>query len=202
MVSDSAASCYAASCSFFAFVVPAQFLEQPNSQRLVVAEEVEKLASKIEVLKEEHILPPQKAEAMEQALDELRRNAAGNDPSKTWEALDHLEQALAKAAAEAAEDKARAAEKAAQAEELAAALDKAHSQMAAAELTKAMKLLADDVKMAAEENESVEGALAEAMKQLAEGGQLDPAQLAELAQAWAIAREAIWRRLAGCARRG
>ena len=69
-----------------AFLVPARFLEQPNSQRLVVADEVEKLAAKIEVLKEEHILPPQKAEALEQALDELERNAAGNDPSKTWEA--------------------------------------------------------------------------------------------------------------------
>lgn len=169
--------------ALFAFVVPARFLEQPNSQRLVVADEVEKLAAKIEVLKEEKILPPEKAEGLEQALDELERDAAGNDPSKTWEALDHLEQALTKAAAEAAEDKARAAEKAAEAEELASALDEAHNQMAASELTKAMKLLADDMKMAAQENESLDGALAEAMKQLAEGGQLDPAQLAELAQA-------------------
>ncbi|HVU86484.1 MAG TPA: hypothetical protein VHD36_04140 [Pirellulales bacterium] len=169
--------------ALFAFVVPARFLEQPNSQRLVVADEVEKLAAKIEVLKEENILPPQKAEALEQALDELERDAAGNDPSKTWEALDHLEQALAKAAAEAAEDKARAAEKAAQAEELASALDDAHSQMAAAELAKAMKLLAEDVQLATKESESLDGALAEAMKQLAEGGELAPAQLAELAQA-------------------
>ena len=76
-----------------------------------------------------------------------------------------------------------AAEKAAQAEELAAALDDAHSQMAAAELTKAMKLLAEDVQLAAQENESLDGQLTDEMKKLCESGELTPAQLAELAQA-------------------
>jgi hypothetical protein len=166
-----------------AFLVPARYLEPANSQRLMVAAEMEKLAAKVELLKEERILPPQKADAIEQALERLERDAAGNDPSKTWEAMDHLEQALSKAAAEAAEEKARAAEKTARAEELAAALDESHSLMAAAELTKAMKMLAEDVQLAAKEDASLGDRLSEEMKQQCKNGALSPAQLAELAQA-------------------
>ena len=111
------------------FLMPARFLDELGSHRLVVGAEVEKLAEKVELLKEEKILPPERAKSLELALEQLEHDASGSDPAKTWEAMDHLEQSIAQASAEAAEDAARDAEKAARAEELAAALDKARDQM-------------------------------------------------------------------------
>ena len=95
----------------------------------MVGAEVEKLAEKVELLKEEKILPPERAKSLEMALEQLEHEASGSDPAKTWEAMDHLEQSIAQASAEAAEEAARNAEKAARAEELATALDKSRDEM-------------------------------------------------------------------------
>ena len=122
-----------------------------------MAEEVEKLASKIEVLKEEHILPPQKAEAMEQAHRQAgatRREMIPAKPGKRsiiWSKHSPRQPPKPPRTKPGPPRKRLGRHRR---HDLAA-----HSQMAAAELTKAMKLLADDVKMAAEENESVEGTL-------------------------------------------
>lgn len=164
------------------FLVPARVMGTFQSERLIVDSEVKKVAEKIELLKEEKILPPERAESLEQALERLKQEAVGNDPAKTWEALDHLEDAIAKAGAEAAELASREARKAAGAEELAAALDLAKNQMAPLDLKEAMELLARNVKAAAEENALLSEELTEELLEQLKKGELSPEQLKELAQ--------------------
>jgi len=172
-------------CGLFAmtsFLVPARVVNQFRPNRLQVGTEVEKLAEKIEVLKEEKILPPERAKSLEEALRRLQQEAAGNDPGKTWEAMDHLEQAIAKASAEAAADALRNAQKSAQSEELAAALDKAREQMNPSDLTTAMNQLSKDVLKAAKLDELLAGEIPDELKEQLEKGELTAQQLAELSQ--------------------
>ena len=164
------------------FLIPVRFLDELGSSRLLVGAEVEKLAEKVELLKEEKILPPERAKSLELALEQLEQEALGNDPAKTWEAMDHLEQSIAKASAEAAEDAARDAEEAARSEELAQALDQVQDQMAAGELSEAMNILAQDVRQAAEDDALLAEELSQELKEQCEKGSLSPEQLAELAQ--------------------
>ena len=177
------------------FLIPTRFLGELASHRLLVGAEVEKLAEKVQLLKEEKILPPERAKSLEMALEQLQRDASGSDPAKTWEAMDHLEQSIAQASAEAAEDAARDAEKAARAEELAAALDKAQGQMSPNDLNEAMNVLAQDVKRAADEDELMADTLSEELKAACENGSLNAEQLTELAHALGMCKGCDLRRL-------
>src|SRR5262249_48919165 len=92
----------------FAFVVislltPVRFATINAARPMDVSREVENLSAQIEALKEAQIIEEAKAEALEQKLDQLAQEASGEDPAKTWEALDHLNDAVEKAAREAAE---------------------------------------------------------------------------------------------------
>ena len=165
------------------FLVPVRFLNELGAHQLRVGADVEKLAKKVELLKEEKILPPERAKSLELALEQLQHDASGSDPAKTWEAMDHLEESVAKASAEAAEDAARDAEKAARAEELAAALDKSQGQMDPHDLGEAMKILAQDVERATEEDALLADELSKELQGECENGSLDAEQLGELAQA-------------------
>lgn len=173
-------------CALFAatsFLIPSRTLGQLTPQRLQVAAEVEKLAEKVEILKEEKILSPERAQSLEEALEQLQREAAGNDPGKTWEAMDHLEQSLAKAGEEAAEKSEQNARNAAHAEELAAALDQARDRMEPNSLATAMSQLAEEIaKIAEEDADLLQQALAEDLMEQLENGTLSKEQLEELAK--------------------
>ena len=54
------------------------------------------MAAGIDVLKEEEIIDSSKTEMLEEKLSQLQEDASGEDPVKTWEALDHLENTLSK----------------------------------------------------------------------------------------------------------
>jgi Chromosome segregation ATPases len=169
------------------FLLPSRMLNTASANRLEVSAEVEKLAQQLEVLKEELVLPPDRAKSLEDALSKLHETAQGNDPGKTWEAMDHLEQALTQAAMEAADQASKDARSSASAEEIANALRTAHDQMGAEELTEAMKLLAKAVNELRDESDLIDQelseALSEALKEKLEKGELTPEDLEELAKA-------------------
>jgi len=70
--------------------------------KLAIGEDVAKLEARIDLLKEENVLPEERAESMKSELDELQREAAGDDPSKAWETLDTIDEATLRSASEAA----------------------------------------------------------------------------------------------------
>src|SRR5215510_2108388 len=149
----------------FAFVVislltPVRFVTINAARPMDVSKEVENLSAQIEALKEAQIMEEAKAESLEQKLDQLSQEASGADPAKTWEALDHLNDAVEKAAREAAENANARQERLARAEALAEGLMSGSDQLDAKTLTEAMQTLTRMAQKAIKENDMLAGDLA------------------------------------------
>src|SRR5262249_31264184 len=82
----------AASSAFvlISLLAPVRFAATGVARPMDVSREVENLSAQIEALKGAQVIEEAKAEALEQTLDQLGQEASGEDPAKTWEALDHL----------------------------------------------------------------------------------------------------------------
>lgn len=154
-----------------------------GDESLQLGGEMQKLTERLQVLKQEQILPPEKVEVVEKDLDRIRSEALGKDPAKTMEALDHLEQSFSKMAAEAAELAIKQSEQAEQTQALAEALDAAQGQMDPRKFGEAMKELADIAAKAAAENELLTAELSEELAEALRDGNLTDEQLQALAKA-------------------
>ncbi|MEN6458262.1 MAG: hypothetical protein ABFC63_04980 [Thermoguttaceae bacterium] len=137
-----------------AFLAPDRYIPA-GDDALHVGGEIRKLAERVQILKQEDILPPERAKAIEKDLRQLEKDALGKDPAKTMEAIDHLDQACGKAAAEAAESLIRQAEKAAKAEALSAALQAAQGQLDPDKMAESMKDLTEAAEKLAAENKAL-----------------------------------------------
>lgn len=96
--------------------------------RLNVDEEVAQLVRQLDVLSETGALTPEKIESLKRALEDLRREASGDDPVRTWEAIDHLSQSQKQAAGEVSQAARSAVQKAARVEAVARALARLKEQ--------------------------------------------------------------------------
>ena len=137
------------------FLIPQRFVEISKAQPLDVREEVKQLADGIDVLKEEEIIELVQAETLEDKLDQLQAEASGDDPVKTWEALDHLADTLSQESANAAQEALSETERLTEAETLSEGLINEGSEMDAALLAESMAALSGLVQEAAQENASL-----------------------------------------------
>ncbi len=134
------------------FLIPQRFVEISKAQPLDIREEVKQLADGIDVLKEEEIIDLAEAEKLEQKLDQLHAEASGEDPVKTWEALDHLSNTLTQESADAAQEALSETERLTEAETLSEGLINEGSEMDAELLAESMATLSGLVQEAAQEN--------------------------------------------------
>lgn len=114
-----------------------------NVQRTIDA-----LEDQVQVLEEERILDEPQAQALRDDMARVAEDARGADPSRTWEALDHLAEQLEKEAAEAADDALRKMTESAAAQNLAKALETGSDQLSSQQLSQAMQALAQLTKEA------------------------------------------------------
>jgi len=188
-----------------ATLVPNQWIIPPVSGGLDLGEEVADLKEKIEVLAENSLIDEAEKERLEQTLDRLSDEAEGDDPGKSWEAMDHLNQSLGRRAEQAMSEMDRLAEEegflAQMAETLEAnrqAVDPVAFERARAELEELTSRMAAENQALAEALQSMnalpdmDGALSleemakalnlsgEQLKQVA--ARLDGAQLVKLSQ--------------------
>jgi len=184
------------------FLVPRRFAAIGSSHALDVGKEVEKLAAQIETLEEEEIIEPSRAESLEEKLTQLRLEASGEDPVKTWESLDHLEEIVAQTAREAAEDALGKTERLTQAETLAEGLAEGAAGMDPQLMAEAMRELADMVERAAEETDLFEGKLSSELMNFCKAGSLSPEQLGEISAALRLYKGDIARCLGRLCRAG
>jgi hypothetical protein len=166
-----------------AFLVPDRSLVSSEAVALQVGGEVQKLNDQLQVLKEEQIVPPEKADVLEKDIERVGQDASGKDPAKTLEAVDHLEQAFRQAAAEASQSAIKQTETASGVEELAQALQKVQKEMDPQQSSEAMKELARLAQQAAAENKLLADGLSDELKAACGEGELTEAQLAELVRA-------------------
>ncbi len=165
------------------FLAPDRYLPASEDNALHVSGEMGKLAEKAQVLKEEKIVTPEKAEALEKDLERIREGAQGKDPAKTMEAIDHLEQAFKKSASEAAESSIQKTEAAARVKELAKALSDSQGKMGEKPFNEAMKELAEMAQKAASECDSLSKNLSDEVQKACECGHLTAEQLDALSKA-------------------
>ena len=175
------------------FLIPERFVEISRAQPLDIREEVNQLAAGIDVLKEEEIIELAQAETLEQKLAEVQAEASGEDPVKTWEALDHLTDLLSQESKEAAEDALAATERLTEAETLAESLINEGSDMDSGLLDESMMALTGLVQEAAKENVLLESQLPELEGDLSS---LTPEQLKAISDALRLSKGDIADKLA------
>jgi len=182
------------------FLVPQRLVALGSTHALEIGKEVDKLAAQIEALKEEEIIESAKAESLEEKLAQIKEEASGEDPVKTWEALDHLEDIAVKAAEAAAEEALAQTERLTQAETLAEGL--AEGSAGQELMTEAMKELAGMVSEAAGETGLLAGKLSSELLNACKAGSLSPEQLREILEALRWCKGDIARRLGKLCRVG
>src|SRR5262249_40989822 len=120
----------------------------------------------------------------------VRREARANDPVKTLESLDHLQELASKTARDAAEAAIRKMEKLGRTETLAEASEKLAGKMDEAKLTELMKQLSALAKKAAEENELIESGLDKATLEALKESKLSPEETKKLIEALKNSKDA------------
>jgi hypothetical protein len=162
-----------------------------TESRLDVRRDAERLSEQVEVLKEERLLDPKRAEELKQKIDEVRAHSAGKDPAKTLEALDHLQDVVTQAAKQGAERSAREAKDLGKVEAGAEAVQQAAPNLDPKQAAALMKELAAMAEKATKEGEKLgEGLDAELAKALKEG-KLSSEQFKKLAAAAKLGRGEI-----------
>jgi septal ring factor EnvC (AmiA/AmiB activator) len=183
-----------------AFLALAFFAPLPRSTSAIarpldIARETDKLKEDIAALKEAQAIQPEKAETLAQQIQQLQQNASGDDPVKTWEALDQLQAALAQTAQQSAETAAQQQQQLDNAATLADGLEQAASQLDEQTLTVAMQQMAAQANKAAQENAEVAKNLSPELQQALKDGKLNLPQLKELAQALQQGKSALSQRM-------
>ena len=191
----------------FAFVLisllaPVRFATTGAARPMDVSREVENLSAQIEALKEAQIIEEARAEVLEQKLDQLSQEASGEDPAKTWEALDHLNDAVEKAAKDAAETANARQERLARAEALTEGLMAGADQLDSKTMTEAMRTLGKMTQDAIKENESLAGELSPETLEAIKSGSLKAENLKGVEQALSQSKSALSQKLSKLSKSG
>ncbi len=149
---------------------------EASKQTLDIRRDADQLQKRIDLLKEEEVIPDARAEAMTKTVDALRREAEAEDPAKAWEALDSIAESTSQAAKEAGEEALRKGEQLTRAEAMAMGL--ASDALDPSQLAQAMRELANELQ-SKEQLSELPADLRDAIKK----GALTKEQLQQLAQA-------------------
>lgn len=189
---------FAAICLF----LPIKYVSVNAGRSMDVGKEAETIAAQIEMLKEEQIITEAKAEELKGKLDQLADEAAGEDPAKTWEALDHLANSVEKAAKDAAANAATKQEQLEKAEALAEGVMAGSDQMDAQLMTEAMQTLSTMMQGAMKDNEALAGQLSPETQEAIKNGSLNSDQLKEVANALGQSRQKLNQQLSKLSQTG
>ena len=186
-----------------AFVVPIKRDAMARDKRLDVSSLTDEVRAAVDILEEEDVLTEEEADQWEADLDAVEEDAAGEDPAKTWEALDHLQRRLQELADETARQDMASAEQVAHDQALAAALETTADELAPDTVQEAMDALSRRLLKTMAENRLVEGALdSELAEKVRAGEPLTSAELGRCSACLGAAGEALRERLARLAKEG
>lgn len=181
-----AAAVFLAAC----LLVPQNEVEWTQAG-LEIGADVAKLKSSIELLRDERIVEPQKAEILKGKLQQIQDDSSARSPKKTFDALDQLRASLSRTAQSAAADAHKKSEALARAEKLAAALDKEKETLNPSLKKEALEELAKLVDEALRDNEAAAKGIDPELLDGLNDGDLSPEELQRLADALKDARAGI-----------
>jgi hypothetical protein len=108
-----------------ALLLPERIANFAARHPLEIGQIVDQLHAEVNLLKQEKIIDSQKAADMQKQLSQVQNDSLGYDPSKTWEALDHIKQSDSDEAQQAAQEALNKTASMTQAETLAKAMEQA-----------------------------------------------------------------------------
>lgn len=150
---------------------------------LEIGNDVDQLVTKIDALQDEKILESKRAEFLKERLQQMQKDAAGRDPAKTLEALDHVRDQLSRAAQKAAESAVQKSEQLGKAESLSNGIKNTEGSLDPAIKQEALAELAILVQQAATETELLDLQVdPELLKQM-KAAKLSPEDLEKLSKA-------------------
>ncbi|HJQ37935.1 MAG TPA: hypothetical protein VKB93_12425 [Thermoanaerobaculia bacterium] len=149
---------------------------EASKQTLDVRRDADQLQKRIDLLREEEVIPEARAEAMTKTVEALRREAEADDPAKAWEALDSIAESTSQAAKEAGEEAVRKGEQLTRAEAMAMGL--ASDALDPSQLAQAMREMANEM-----QSQELQSKLPADLRDAISKGQLTKEQLRQLEQA-------------------
>lgn len=147
---------------------------------LDIKNETETLTEQLQVLEDEKIITRQEAANLREQMEKMEKNAAGEDPVKTWEALDHIKESLSTKAEEFAEKTAREAEALTLSQKALQALKDAQARTAAGKYDQAMKEMAELMRKVQEKCPKLSDNLSKELKDMLSKGCLSKENLEQL----------------------
>lgn len=146
------------------FALPQRMVTIRTDRSLDISDQTDQLTEQIEVLAEQQIIDQTRANELKDKLDQVRADATADNPVKTWEALDHLKDALSKSADRAAEQSLAQTQRLAESQALAEAMQQdqqaADPQMSDQLNAAAMSHLSDLLKQMQQNSEPFRQAMA------------------------------------------
>jgi hypothetical protein len=184
------------------FLVPQKYMVITSARPLDIVPEVEKLAEQVEAMQEAKIISEEQAQNIEEQLKQLTRQTNANDPAKTLEALDHLEETLSKEAAQDAIVALSEMQELANAEMMADGLSKDGNALSIELSAQAMAQLASMLESLSKDNEALENGLSQDVLNACKAGNLSFEQLKEIQKALKEGKFEITKDMAGLCKAG
>lgn len=178
-----------------AYAVPDGLVASPST-RMDVSRQVNALNEQIDLLEVEQVIEEAEARDLRERLDEVGEQARGQDPAKTWEAMDHLNELVGREADEAAEQALRLSQQLQEARTLEDAIARGADGMDPQLRQEAMAELAEQLEVLGELSaqmslDSLDEALLEQLAEQAREMGLDAQQAGELAEMLAGQQEKL-----------
>lgn len=179
-----------AGCAFalVCLLVPVKSPAAGKASGMAVGDILNDLQARIEVLEEEKILSEDEIRPLTRTLQAVSEQASGEDPGKTWEALDHLAGRLAEEADREAEEAIRKAalfQRLETVSETAATLAK-ESDLGSEALTDVMQEMQSLL-----DSEGLESAIPEELMDALSSNELSAEQLSDFAKAMKLSKEEL-----------
>lgn len=172
-----------------AILFPQQYSTLHYNRPFDISKETGKLEDQIDLLAEENIIDRKQAEEYKSQLEQMSQSSKAEEPSKTWESLDHLKQNLENQAQAEAELDKETVSKAAQAENIAESLSEKGSTLSPEMMKESEKELSRRLEELMKSSESLASEIPESLKENLKQGTADSNSLKEMKKLLENARE-------------
>jgi hypothetical protein len=165
-----------------------------SRHNVAIEGDVRRVEGRIDLLKEEKLIAPERADNFKQTLESVQRTGVAEEAAKAWETVDAIDAATQKIAADAAEDAIREAEALNRVDALAGALDA--NGLDASTVANGARELATETANASAQNEQMMRDLPAKTRAAIEKNSLTPADMRAIAAAARSGKSALRKTLA------
>ena len=162
------------------YLAPPAVTAAVTSTHMDIKNQTGTLAEQLQVMEEEKIITQKEAMNMREQISKLEKNAAGEDPVKTWEALDHIKDSLSFKAEEFADKAARNAKALELSQKALEALKEARKRAGTAEYGQAKKEMAELMRKLAGKCPELSSKLSKELKDMLSDGKLSEEAMEKL----------------------